>query len=59
MKKLGKAIGYFFPKLKLTSQKYDDFRYAMQPTYKNNNLVYNGRNIPGSIRVVLNAIEEI
>jgi hypothetical protein len=29
MKKLGKFIGYLFPKLKMTSQKYDDFKYAM------------------------------
>lgn len=57
MKKIGKFIGYLFPKLKLTSQGYHDFRYAQFPTYKNNDLVYNGRNIPGSIRVVLNAIE--
>lgn len=55
MKKVGKVIGYFFPKLKLTKQGTDDCKYII----KERPLNYNGRNIPGSIRVVLNALEEI
>jgi len=57
MKKIGKFIGYVFPKLKLNSQKYDDYRYSGTPPYVNNNLFYNGKNIAGSITVLLTAIE--
>lgn len=59
MKKLGKVIGYFLPKLKLTEQGNDDLRYDLDDIVKTNQLNYNGRNIPGTIRVVLNAMEEI
>jgi hypothetical protein len=58
MKKIGKLIGYFFPKLKLTPQNDDDStRYPLKEMIKSNKLNYNGRHIPGSIRVALNAIE--
>lgn len=59
MKKLGKVIGYFLPKIKLTEQGNDDIRYDVEHLVKANHLNYNGRNIPGTIRVVLNAMEEI
>lgn len=59
MKRVGKAIGYFFPKLKLTEQSHtDSTRYQMTDNVKNNDLNYNGRHIPGSVRVALNAMEE-
>lgn len=59
MKKIGKVIGYFLPKIKLTEQGNDDIRYDVEHLVKANELNYNGRNIPGTIRVVLNAMEEI
>jgi alpha-beta hydrolase superfamily lysophospholipase len=59
MKKIGKAIGYFFPKLKLTPQGEDDTKYDVSEIVKADCLNYNDRNIPGTIRVVLNAMEEI
>jgi hypothetical protein len=58
MKQIGKLIGYFFPKLKLTAQNDDDStRYCLKYMIESNKLNYNGRHIPGSIRVALNAIE--
>jgi hypothetical protein len=56
MKKLGKALGYLLPKIKLTQQGNDDCKYLRTIE---NPLNYNGRNIPGTIRVVLNSMEEI
>lgn len=59
MKKLGKIIGYFLPKIKLTEQGSDDLKYEVDDLVKANTLNYNGRHIPGSIRAVLNAMEQI
>jgi hypothetical protein len=56
MKKLGKVLGYLLPKIKLTQQGNDDCKYLRTIE---NPLNYNGRNIPGTIRVVLNSMEEI
>ena len=56
MKKLGKVVGYLLPKVKLTQQGHDDCKYHRTVQ---NPLDYNGRNIPGTIRVVLNTMEEI
>lgn len=56
MKKFGKALGYLLPKIKLTRQGTDDCKYTRTVE---NPLNYNGRNIPGTVRVVLNAMEEI
>lgn len=59
MKKVGKVIGYFLPKIKLTKQGDDDTKYDVSDLVLANPYNYNGRNIPGTIRVVLNAMEEI
>jgi hypothetical protein len=59
MKKIGKLVGYFFPKLKLTEQGEDDTKFRVKEIVEMNTLNYMGRNIPGTIRVVLNAIEEV
>jgi len=59
MKKIGKLIAVFFPKLKLTPQNNDDAtRYKISNVIESNKLNYNGRHIPGSVRVALNAIED-
>ena len=56
MKKLGKIIGYFLPKIKLTQQGTDDTKYQFKDTHRTFPNHYTGRNIPGTYRVVLNAI---
>ncbi len=56
MKKIGKVIGYFLPKIRLTQQGHDDTKYFFKDAQKAFPNHYTGRNIPGTIRVVLNAI---
>lgn len=56
MKKIGKIIGYFLPKIKMTQQGSDDTKYEFKDVKKTFPNHYTGRNIPGTIRVVLNAI---
>jgi hypothetical protein len=60
MKKLGKAIGYLFPTLELIDPKFiDGNKYFMEKQIKADERNYTGKVIPGTIRTVLNAMEEI
>ncbi len=60
MKKIGKFIGYLMPKLKLTRQSFTSTtKYNTEKIVKANPYLYNDRHIPGSVRVSLNAMEEI
>lgn len=60
MKKVGRFIGTWFPKIKLVDQKftegckYDQTKLMMEDPY-----VYKGKVIPGSIRALLEGMEEI
>lgn len=57
MKKVGKLIGYFLPKIKLTYQSFtSSTKYNTEKIVKENPYFYNDRHIPGSVRVALNAM---
>jgi hypothetical protein len=60
MKKLGKAIGYLFPTMQLVTPKFTDGnRYKMEQHIIADERNYTGKIIPGTIRTVLNAMEEV
>lgn len=60
MKKIGKLIGYLMPKIRLTSQSFSSStKYDTEKIVKANPYLYNGRHVPGSVRVALKAMEEI
>lgn len=60
MKKVGKLLGYLAPKLKLAQQSFTSTtKYDTEKLVKSNPFIYNDRHVPGSIRVALNAMEEI
>ena len=60
MKKIGKLIGYLMPKIRLTSQSFSSStKYYTEKIVKANPYLYNGRHVPGSVRVALKAMEEI
>lgn len=60
MKKLGLAMGYMFPKLKLLNQSFDSgtkFKIGHHILADKNN--YTAKIVPGSVRTVLNAMAEL
>lgn len=60
MKQVAKAIGYLLPTVKLLEPKFvDGNKYDMSEHIKGEPRNYLGRLIPGSVRNILNAIEEI
>ena len=60
MKKLGKLLGYLAPKLKLVGQSFDSStKYKSDHLQKANPHLYNDKHVPGSVRVALNAMEEV
>ena len=59
-KKLGKLLGYLLPKTKFLSQGYtSSTKYDTTQVQLDNPHIYNGRHLPGSVRVALTAMEEI
>lgn len=60
MKKIGKTMGSWFPRLKLLNQTFDSAtKYDITSVYENDPYLYKGKIIPGSIKVVLDLMEEI
>lgn len=60
MKKVGKTLGSLFPTLKLVNQTFDSMtKYDQSEYYQKDPYVYKGKVIPGTIKVVLDLMEEI
>ena len=60
MKKIGKFMGTFFPKLKLVSQTFNSqSKFDQTERINNDPYIYKDKVIPGSIKVVLDTMEEI
>jgi hypothetical protein len=60
MKQLGKAIGYLFPTLQFIEPKFTDGnKYKMDKHIRADERNYTGKVVPGSVRTVLNAMDEI
>jgi hypothetical protein len=60
MKKVGKALGFLFPTLRLVNQTFDSGnKYDMSENILADKNNYTGKLVPGSVRTVLNAMEEL
>lgn len=60
MKKVGRVLGYLAPKLKLVDQSLSgSTKYNLDKYQKENPNFYNGKHVPGSVRVALKAMEEV
>ena len=60
MKKVGKAIGFLFPKLKLTNQSYTSTtKRDAAKLFVKNSLFYNDKHVAGSVRAALVAMGEV
>lgn len=60
MKKVGKAFGFLFPTLKIVQPTFEDGnKYKMVESIKADKLNYTDKVVPGTIRTVLNSMEEL
>ena len=60
LKKIGKMIGWMMPRYKMVDQDFSDgTSYNTNKTIEDDPLFYTGQNVAGSVRTVLNAMEEI
>lgn len=59
-KKFGKALGFICPRMRLFKDKFDSgTKYNMKERIEKDPNVYNDGAVPGSIRVILNAMDEV
>jgi hypothetical protein len=60
MKKIGRLLGYLFPRYSVLSQREDNAtKYNIEDIIRGDEYNYTGPNVLGSVRVVLTAMEEV